>query len=286
MIETTPEGFKILIRTDGSKEFMIDSDRLEACVEYIKRTNIRLIGINSFLGYKKNEINFLTELADYVEGVIIPEAFSDISVLNSLRKLKTLGFADNKTSIIDLSNFPFLATLACDYSPRLKGLEACEELSSLTLSGYKSDDHTVEEIPPLSSLVTLSLFVTNVRSLVGIGRFPLLKELKVFRAKRLEDISELRKVSRTLTTIEFDSCKGIRDYEILSELSKLKKLIISNSGEIASLDFVRDLHNLEFVSFVGTNIKNGDLSPCIEVKYVGFDDKRHYNMRFEDFRNR
>ena len=38
-----------------------------------------------------------------------------------------------------------------------------------------------------------------------------------------------------------------------------------------------------FKIMIGTNIKDGDLSPCIGIKYVGFDDKRHYNMKFTDF---
>jgi len=283
MVETTPEGYKILTRADGSKEFMIDSDRLDECIEYIKRMDIRLIGINSFLGYKKREISFLSKLTDFVEGIIIPENLSDISILNSLHKLKTLGFADNKKTIIDLSNFPDLSTLACDYSPRLRGLETCEQLRSLTFSGYRSDDRTVEKLPRLSSLVTLDLFVSNILSLVGIDSFPLLKELTLFRASRLEDISALRKINSTLTMIEFDSCKRINNYDTLAELTKLKRLIIANSGEIPSLDFVRGLHELDFLSFVGTDIKDGDLSPCIGIKYVGFDDKRHYNMKFTDF---
>lgn len=287
MVEITPEGFKILIRTDGSKEFMIDSDRLEACIEYIKKKDIRLIGINSFLGYKRNDIYFLSELADFVEGIIVPEIFSDLSVLNGLHKLKTLGFADNKKTILDLSNFPDLSTLACDYSPRLKGLETCEQLQSLTLSGYKSGDKTIETIPPLSSLVTLNLFITNIISLVGIGRFPILKELTLFRAGRLENISGLKEIKDTLTTIEFDSCKRIRDYSnVLGELTKLKRLIIGRSASLASLSFVKSLENLEFISFVGTNIVDGDLSPTVGIGYVGFDDRQHYSHKFSEISGR
>ncbi len=49
MIEATAEGFKPLVRNDGTKKFMFDSERLEACIGYIKRMGTRLIGINSFL---------------------------------------------------------------------------------------------------------------------------------------------------------------------------------------------------------------------------------------------
>src|SRR5258707_12698135 len=111
MIETTPEGYKILIGKSGSKRFMIDSDRIDECVEYIKKHDLRFIGINSYIGYKKSDIAFLAEIADFLEGVIIPETKFDTSIVNTLHKLTTLGFADNKKTKIDLSNFPNLSAL-------------------------------------------------------------------------------------------------------------------------------------------------------------------------------
>lgn len=286
MVETTPEGYKILIRTDGSKEFMIDSDRLEACIEYIKKMDIRLIGISSFLGYKRREISFLSELTEFVEGIIIQENFSDISVLNSLHKLRTLGFCDNKKTIIDLSNFPELSTLACDYSNRLLSLESCEQLQHLSLTRFKSTSRTIEELPRLASLKTLDLFVPNIISLDGIGKFPLLQEIALFRASHLVNILSLEAVKLTLTNLEFDQCRKISSYDILAELDNLERLIIGKSAPIESLSFVKSLTKLEFLSFVDTNVVDGDLSPAIGIGYVGFDDRQHYSHRFKEISGR
>ena len=282
MIETTPEGYKLLVRTDGSKEFMIDSDRIEACIEYIRQNDIRFIGINSFLGYRKSDISFLHEVADFIEGITVPEVYPDISVLNSLHKLRTLGFADNKKTVIDLSNFPNLSSLACEFSKRILSLETCEQLRSLTLTRFKSTDRTLEELPRLASLTTLDLFIPNVASLLGIGKFPILRELTLFKASHLDDISALKNVKDTLKILEFDSCKRIGNYETLSEMKALNRLIIVNSAPIQSLSFVYALANLEFLSFVGTNLVDGDLSPVIGLNYVGFENKQHYSHRFEE----
>ncbi|MCC6327364.1 MAG: hypothetical protein IT174_02530 [Acidobacteria bacterium] len=289
MIETTSEGHRILIGSDGSRQFMIDSDRIDACIEYIERHDMRTIGINSFLGYKKAEINFLSEIADFVEGIIVSDYFSDMSVLNDLYKLKTLGFRDNKKSVINLSNFPDLSTLACEYSKRLLSLESCEQLRDLTLTNFKPQNNTLEEVPRLSSLKRLSLFVTNINSLVGIGKFPQITELTIFRANKLKDISALKDVSRTLTNLEFDACKRIENYYVLGDLRILERLIIGASAPISSLSFVRLLPRLDFLSFVGTNVVDGDLSLITGIGYVGFENRRHYSHTFEEianFRNR
>ena len=278
MVETTPEGHKILVGTNGIRFFAFDSTRIDEGIRYVKQHDLRYVQINSFLGYRADDISFLSDLSDFVEGITLPEAHSDISVLNKLHRLVHLGFADNKETVIDLSNFPNLTTLACEFSKRLLALEGCEQLQNLTLTGFKSHDQTLSEIPPLASLKTLDLFVTNINSLIGIGRYPILEELTLYKAHRLVDISVLKDVEYTLKKIEFDTCKRIENYEVLSEMTALRKLILTNSAPMQSLSFVTSLDKLEFLSFVGTNVLDGDLSPVVGLKYVGFENKRHYSQ--------
>jgi hypothetical protein len=76
----------------------------------------------------------------------------------------------------------------------------------------------------------------------------------------------------------------LQDYGVLGEISSLKKIMLTNSGEIKSLSFINKLPNLKFISFVNTNVKDGDLSYCEGIEYVGFNNKKHYNYKSEDFR--
>ena len=283
MIETTPEGFKILIGVDGSRQFMIDSKRLEECESYIRERHLTFIGINSFLGYEARDLGFLEGLSDFIEGLTIPENHFDTTVINELHHLKYLGFADNRTSYVDLSNFPNLSTLACEMSPRLLGLESCEQLKQLTLSSFRPKIRNLSELPKLGSLKEINVFDTNIVSLDGIQKFSNLASVSIFKANQLENIDELGDLSNTISKVEIDKCKKISSYAILGHLQHLKRLIVLNSADIPSLDFVRHLPVLKFLSFVGTKIQDGDLSPCVGIDYVGFDDKNHYNMRFADF---
>lgn len=282
MIIETKEGLKVLRGTDGHETLFIDSSRLDDCISYLYEHDLKKISINPYQGYELNDLEFLSRLEDHIQGISVLENIYDYGPVNRLHKLKSLGIIDNKRDKVDLSNFPELENLACDYSKRLLSLESCEQLQDLTLTGFKSPDKTLKELPQLSSLATLSLFVSNITSFVGIGKFPSLKELSIYRLPRLEDISALTDVSSTLTRIEFDMCKRIGNYDILANLKSLERLIISNSAEIPSLSFIKRMPKLDFLSFVGTNVLDGDLSPTIGLSYVGFLNKRHYSHKFEE----
>lgn len=58
--------------------------------------------------------------------------------------------------------------------------------------------------------------------------------------------------------------------------------MIGDSAEISTLNFLKGLKKLKHFGFAGTNIKNGDLSPCIGIEHVGFNNKRHYSHTYEE----
>jgi hypothetical protein len=49
------------------------------------------------------------------------------------------------------------------------------------------------------------------------------------------------------------------------------------------LDFIASLSELEYLTFVGTNVENGDLAILAEkkIKFVSFDDKKHYSHKMK-----
>lgn len=281
MIVETKEGLKILKGKDGIEALFIDSSRLRECIRYLYDNNLKNITINSFQGYKLKEIEFLGELKNFLEGLIIPEQHYDFSIINKLHLLKILGLPDNLKNTVDLTNFPNLERCSVTFSPRLKGLETCTKLKSLTLSDYKSSNADFSTFPTLPSLEELNLLEAKITSLRGIGKLKSLKIFTMYRIPKLEIIKHIVELKNSLEEIVIEKCKNIVDFDILKEMSNLKKIIISESGEIKSLDFVKGLKKLEFISFWGTNIIDGNISPCIGIPYVGFDNKKHYSHKNE-----
>ncbi|MDE7303291.1 MAG: hypothetical protein K2N60_08260, partial [Oscillospiraceae bacterium] len=56
--------------------------------------------------------------------------------------------------------------------------------------------------------------------------------------------------------------------------------------DIDSLDFILDMPKLREISFVNSNIIDGDMTPLLKhspkLEFVGFNNKRHYSHLWED----
>lgn len=284
MVKETKEGLKILVGINGQESLFINSDRLSDCIRYLHANNLRFITINSFQGYKAKDVAFLVQLKDFLEGLSILETHYDYSVVNELHKLKYLGIPDNGKDVIDLKNFPDVEMCGITYSERLQGLESCSKLKSLTISNYKAKNKDFMALPTLESLEHLSLIKTDITTLHSIERFSNLKRLEMFSASKLESIAALQGLSNSLEEIQVEQCKKINDYEILGKVKSLRKIILSESGEVKSLAFVKELPQLEFISFWGTNILDGNIKYCEGINYVGFDNKKHYTHKSEQFK--
>jgi Leucine-rich repeat (LRR) protein len=284
MIKETKEGLKILIGINGQESLFINSDRLTDCIKYLHNNDLRFITINSFQDYKAKDIAFLIQLKDFLEGLSVLETHYDYSVVNELHKLKFLGIPDNGKDVIDLKNFPDIEMCGVAFSERLQGLETCSNLKSLTVSNYKSKTKDLSALPSLNNLEHLSLIKTDIATLQGIKGFSNLKKLEMFSASKLETIAALQALSNSLEEIQVEQCKKINDYETLGKVKFLKKIILSESGEIKSLAFVKELPRLEFISFWGTNVLDGNIKYCEGINYVGFDNKKHYTHKSEQFK--
>lgn len=283
MIKKTKEGFVILIGEDGHESLFINSDRITECINYLHSNNLRFITINSFQNYKSKNIDFLFHLKDYLEGLSVLDTYYDYGIINELYKLKYLGIPDNGKDVIDLRNFPDLETCGLAYSVRLQGLESCINLKSLTLSNYKPKVKNLSALQSLTNLVHLSLIKTDITSLLGIECFRVLRHFEIFGDSKLESLAALLPISNSIEKLQIEKCKNIRDFEMLGSLKSLKKIIISESGEINTLSFIKELPLLEFISFWGTTVLDGNIAYCKGLNYVGFDNKKHYTDKLEDF---
>ncbi len=284
MITETKEGFKILKGLNGYEALYINSNMIKECINYLYANNLKYIVINPYQGYEANDINFIINLENYLEGITILSEKFDYSIINKLHKIKSLGIIDNKKDVIDLSNFPRLESLSCDYSIRLQNIESCKSLKSLTLNNYKPTINNLINFPRFNNLELLILIRPDITTLHGIDCLISLKKIELFNASKLETISSLNTISNTLEEIYIEQCKKINDFESLGKVKSLKKIIVSKSGEIKSLSFLRNLDKLEFISFWGTNILDGNLEYCKGIKFVGFDNKKHYSHKLIDFK--
>lgn len=134
-----------------------------------------------------------------------------------------------------------------------------------------------DQIDHLRSLRNLDLIQLPIQNLLGLKKMTNLTECVIAYCRNLKDFSALQ-FCQSLQKLELDHVKGIT-VEDLSRLINLEKLILSSLGTLPSIKFIELLPKLKFLSFVDTNILDGDLSPCLRLNYAGTLNKRHYNIK-------
>lgn len=268
---------------NNKKWLIIKSDYLTESIKLINSTefeNYEGIIVSRDLGYKLQDLSFLKQTPNLL-SISVSDAFHYDNSLECLNNLNTLNLA-GKEWAIDLSLFPKLVELSFDWQNKLTNLDKCYSLEKLVVAGYKSPENDLSELKKLVKLKSISLIKSSISSLSGLRKCTNLNEIILTGCSKLTDISEMKYLQ--ITELEFDGCKNIKNYAALKNLSELKKLKILDCDEMYSIDFVKSLTQLEFFTFRGTKVIDGDISPCEKIRYVNFDNKRNYSHTLNDIK--
>jgi hypothetical protein len=276
------EDFKFDKNGNWGEFLMVESDRLEETIEFIKSQKIKNIAFNKYWGYKLKNIRFIEELRDIIEGIIIVTDDIDIEGINSLWKLKLILISDKFKYPVDYSVFKNLERCNVYWNDNYMSLSTCKNLSDLVISKFKLTDKNKKLFLNMSNLRKLTLIQGKVENLEFLKTLENLEELEISYMSSLKDIEGLAACKKTLKKLILDHCKNISNYVVMEKLKELVFLNITDSQEIENLEFIPKLNHLEHFAFVGTSVVNGDLRPCIGIKYVGFDNKKHYSHKFEE----
>lgn len=277
------DGFKIISSTNGDL-LGVESDRLEECMEYAIQKKIYKIFIHGGDKYKLEDIHFLKKY-DFFTHLTVSEGLIDIdiSAVHYLHKLKYLSLSNTKQAI-DFSNFPLLEEASIDWNTKLINFKRCKILKKLQLWRYKPVSRGFSELFGVNSLESLKITQSNIESFSGLENLKCLNHFEGYYLPKLTSLNGLDNL-KELRILVVENCKKIMNYEsTLSKLLGLEKLILSNCGELNDIEFVEKMISLRFFSFVGTNVKNGNLLTLKKKKmdFVGFDNKRHYSHMMKE----
>lgn len=275
------DGFNFM---DGlnSHYIVIDSKRTHEYIQYINENDITAVTLTDSF-YMNSDIDFLSECSAIHTINITSSYVVDLKGLSYLNKLKVLSFGEPKTPI-DVSQFSELSTLHVDLNKNVLGLEDCVNLRVLKLWKFKPPSKDLTGLSNLTKLVEVELTQSAVTSLKGIEVFTSLQKVGVYYCSKLERIQSLAEGSSPINKLSIESCKKIKDFEKLSALKELEELLITESGEIPSIEFIKQLPLLRSFVFMGTTVMDGNLNPCAGLQYVAFTDKKHYTHKIKDFK--
>lgn len=279
------EGFHLIGPPAFPRSVLIESDRIEACVEYAEQEGLHGIAISPLSGFRLPDLSFLRNFPSIEKLTIMDSEMIDISSVSTLKGLRYLQISGKPKQPIHLEEFPILRELRVQWWPKLHFGELLPALRVLRLRQYAPRIGDLTTLPQMPELEDLELVQSSNMALTGIERFAHLKKISISYFPKLTHLLPLNAFSEgNLESLEFDNCKKLVDHSQVRVIRSLRRLAFNACGEIPSLSFLNDLPLLESFSFVDTNILDGDLKPCLRLKLVGFLDKRHYSHRSADFK--
>jgi hypothetical protein len=280
------ETFNFIENGKWGQYLLVDSGKLDETIKYIKEKKIKNVELNYYRGYKLKNIDFLNELADIIEGLNVIDSDVDLKGLENLKKLKMLNISDEQDYPIDFSNFRELEKCSVLWHKNLTGLSSCVNLSELLIKKVKITKDSAEIMfEGLNRMKILTFIQSKFDNLEYLKYFPRLEELNIYYSSSLTDISGLRYIKDSLKKLLLEHCKNINNYNVISHLYNIQYLGLNNLKSILTLSFIAGLRKLKHLSFVETNVLDGDLSYCVGIQYVGFNYKKHYSHRPEQIQN-
>lgn len=273
------EKSKLRIRNDeDGKTVYIDSENVQESVQYIQEHQIKSVDIT--YDYKKSQIDFLSECPTVEYISLEGSSIKDINGIYHLKILKTLVINDTSRSLaVDFNQLTSLERIIGTLPPKVIGIGSLTNLKELQIWGYKPKGKNLKEFPELKALVDLELINANITSLEGIQGLENLESLGLFRMRALADIEAIQHLSKNLTFLQIEGAKNVQDFSSIRRVQSLKYLTLNNCGIIPSIRFIRQLPHLKGIQFWDSTIVDGDVSPCIELEYIHFTNKKHYSHR-------
>lgn len=206
---------------------------------------------------------------------------TDLSQLPRLPHLRLLSVGEGSRSPVDLTRLPELEDLSvCPQSADTLPL-AESPLRRLVLRKYRPASKSLADLPSYTALHELELIQCRVQSLAGLNRMVQLRSLGLFNCAELEG-ADPAFIPKSLTSIHLDSCKRFTDLEALASLDQLVKIVLANMPPLRSLSFLRSFDRLEEFRFVKTDVEDGDLKPLLQLKRVGFLDRKKFNLTLSE----
>lgn len=266
------------------KFLLVESNRIEETLSFIKDNKIDSIYLGDFWGYNNDNIEPILNLKG-IKRFQYQESLKEVSMkgLESFNELEYLRIDGEHK--IDLSAFPNLKFLNFKWSSKYKNLDKCKYLEEINLWNFNTKEKDFNNFPYFPKLKKLRFFWGNATSLKGLEISNSVSELEIHNFFKLNDITKSKEYL-SLKLLRFDTCKKIVNHSAVSVLTQLEKLFFSTAGSIESLDFLKSMTNLKWFGFYDTNILDGDLTILDQDKFefLGFNNKRHYNRKYENLK--
>lgn len=275
-------GFKAYISINGKKSIIINSDCINECMRIYAENHLDGVAITTAHDYKLQNVDFLAEYPE-IKQLSISDGINDISAIHTLRNLESL-LISGKNRKINFSCFPSLIELIADWSSHFLNMDQCKSLKRISFYNYNPKTKDCSSISNVPWIEKLEIVQSPINTLNGLEYFNQLKELQFSYCSKLETLCCIGKSKETLVSLLFDHCKSIKNPEYVTQFHDLNTLAYNN-GLLQSIKFIKKMTALKSFRFVGTDVIDGDMTPCIGLRYAGFSNKKHFSHTMEEIKS-
>lgn len=192
--------------------------------------------------------------------------------LKDVEAIYTLGATLEELSItsgareLRLDLLPALTGISADWPVIASSVSSAKQLKVVEASRFSEED--LRNFSGLEALTNLWLSnCIRLQALDGLESLGLLRELRIYEAPVLHDVSRLAHLGgQTLTGLCISGARSLREYATIFNLEGLQFLELSDCGPISSLAGIKNLRALQDLDLHGdTYVVDQDLNPVLEV---------------------
>lgn len=232
------------------------------------------------------DLSFLEEFPDTLYLEITSDKPIQTDALESLNNLRGLYF-ESPGAGIDLSWFPELEVYSGGWHKEHINFDQRPALRRLALRSFNPKSCDLSSLANNRRLERLDIVRSTITSLDGIETLEDLRVLDIAYMSKLESLDAFKKCEEAgLRSLSIERAKNIKGYQPLASLTRLKDLKLCGCPAMPDLKWTKGMNWLEHFAFVETNVIDGDLDPLLKLtrlRYIGTEDKRHYNHKMHDF---
>jgi protein phosphatase 1 regulatory subunit 7 len=258
----------------------VNTENLDTVSQLLKGGEIDGVGLSQNHGFD-GDTGILDTLPSFAGIVIADNEVVDSASLARFRDIRFLTLGERRAAI-DFTQFRGLIDLRINWKNDDTLPDSRSSLESLYLMGYKPKTKDLSLLPISPYLRELELVQAGLANLEGVQKQSALTEVQISYCSSLVSVAAL--TQSLIELVHLEACKRINDLQSLSGCQRLKMLRLADCGKLQSLNFLDECQSLEEFRFVNTKIVDGDMSPLLRLKRVGFIAKRSYTHTPDEVR--
>jgi hypothetical protein len=281
LLENNSEVEEFFYEKLGVKCLHLNAGNFSKSMTALRNGGYEGVSIAQFDGISQEHFNKLC-ISTNIRCLFLDEPIKDLSYLKHLESLEVLIFENSDLCIKSFENLNNLKVFQGVVAKNVSFFDACKKLQELTLVKYSPRSKNLSELPLMPMLKKLEINRGSLETLEGVEKFVNLDSLELHYLTKLQSLNSIKGLN--VKRLVLSSCKKIVDFAAIGSLTDLESLELTSCGEIKDLSFLSYLNNLKFISFVGTKVISGDLSPLLadNIEYAGFDDSKGYSHTFNE----